>query len=167
TDAAVTLALASREEAERRLGLLARLHGEPAPSVTYLIGAGRAGFRGGFDPAHEGVIAQFSRADGVTMQGIRADSPSAALEVATRFRESVAAKRPLPPIGGADRESLLRLAPLLAPFGSLVPQTRVRIRSTGSANYGRSIPEYPEEWGGGRELPHDRDLRDARSEERR
>jgi len=42
-----------------------------------------------------------------------------------------------------------------------VPQTRVRIRATGSVNYGRSIPEYPEEWGGGRELPDNRDLRDA------
>jgi len=28
-------------------------------------------------------------------------------------------------------------------------------------NYGRSIPEYPEEWGGGRDLPDNRDLRDA------
>jgi hypothetical protein len=37
----------------------------------------------------------------------------------------------------------------------------VRVRATGSAHYGRSIPEYPEEWGGGSELPDDRDLRDA------
>ena len=37
----------------------------------------------------------------------------------------------------------------------------MRIRATGSVNYGRSIPEYPEEWGGGRELPDNRDLRDA------
>jgi len=28
-------------------------------------------------------------------------------------------------------------------------------------NYGRSIPAYPEEWGGGRALPDNRDLRDA------
>jgi hypothetical protein len=55
----------------------------------------------------------------------------------------------------------LRIAPLLAPFGSLVPQTRVRIRATGSVNYGRSIPTYPAEWGGGLSLPDDRDLRDA------
>jgi hypothetical protein len=37
----------------------------------------------------------------------------------------------------------------------------VRIRATGSANYGRSIPSYPPEWGGGSVLPDDRDLRDA------
>jgi len=37
----------------------------------------------------------------------------------------------------------------------------VRIRATGSANYGRSIPSYPAEWGGGTSLPDDRDLRDA------
>jgi hypothetical protein len=61
----------------------------------------------------------------------------------------------------AHTEMLLRIAPLLAPFGSLVPQTRVRIRATGSANYGRSIPTYPEEWGGGDRLPDNRDLRDA------
>ena len=42
-----------------------------------------------------------------------------------------------------------------------MPQTRVRIRATGSVNYGRSIPVYPEEWGGGRALPANRDLRDA------
>jgi len=144
--------------------------------VTYLIGAGRAGFRGGFDPAHEGVIAQFSRADGVTLQGIRADSPDAAREVATRLRLSVAARRAPPPPGAADRAALLelleagarahtatllRIAPLLGPFSGLVPQTRVRIRATGSVNYGRSIPEYPEEWGGGSSLPDNRELRDA------
>jgi phosphoenolpyruvate carboxylase len=61
----------------------------------------------------------------------------------------------------AHTATLLRIAPLLAPFGGLVPQTRVRIRATGSVNYGRSIPEYPEEWGGGRVLPDNRDLRDA------
>ena len=38
---------------------------------------------------------------------------------------------------------------------------RVRIRATGSANYGRSTPSYPGEWGGGQSLPNDRDLRDA------
>ena len=79
-------------------------------------------------------------------------------------------------MSGADRESLgklleggvtahtstlLTIAPLVAPFGGLVPQTRVRIRATGSVNYGRSIPEYPEEWGGGTSLPDNRDLRDA------
>jgi hypothetical protein len=37
----------------------------------------------------------------------------------------------------------------------------VRIRTTGSASYGRSIPSYPEEWGGGVEFPDDRALRDA------
>jgi uncharacterized protein YqjF (DUF2071 family) len=37
----------------------------------------------------------------------------------------------------------------------------VRIRATGSASYGRSIPTYPPEWGGGTTLPDDRDLRDA------
>ena len=61
----------------------------------------------------------------------------------------------------AHTETLLRIAPLLAPFSGLVPQTRVRIRATGSVNYGRSIPVYPEEWGGGRGLPDNRDLRDA------
>jgi hypothetical protein len=39
-----------------------------------------------------------------------------------------------------------------------VPQTRVRIRATGSVNYGRSIPEYPAEWSA---FPEARDLRDA------
>jgi hypothetical protein len=61
----------------------------------------------------------------------------------------------------AHTAMLLAVAPLVAPFGGLVPQTRVRIRATGSVNYGRSIPEYPEEWGGGRSLPDNRDLRDA------
>ena len=42
-----------------------------------------------------------------------------------------------------------------------MPQTRVRIRATGSVNYGRSIPEYPEEFGGGTTLPDPRDLREA------
>jgi hypothetical protein len=55
----------------------------------------------------------------------------------------------------------MRIAPLIAPFGGLVPQTRVRIRTSGSASYGRSIPSYPEEWGGGAEFPDDRALRDA------
>ncbi len=176
TDAAYTLTVAGRDDAERRLAAHARRIGEPAPSVTFLVGAGRAGFRGGFDPDHEGVIAQFARADGVTMQGIRADAPAEAERLASKFRAAVAAKRTAPTLGAADRESLLklleagvkahtetllRIAPLLAPFSGLVPQTRVRIRATGSVNYGRSIPEYPEEWGGGRELPGNRDLRDA------
>ena len=176
TDAAYTLTVAGRDDAERRLAAHARRIGEPAPSVTFLVGAGRAGFRGGFDPDHEGVIAQFARADGVTMQGIRADAPAEAERLASKFRAAVAAKRAAPTLGAADRESLtrlleagvkahtetlLRIAPLLAPFSGLVPQTRVRIRATGSVNYGRSIPEYPEEWGGGQELPGNRDLRDA------
>jgi aspartate/methionine/tyrosine aminotransferase/phosphoenolpyruvate carboxylase len=183
TDAAYTLAVAAREEAEHRLGM----------RVTYLIGAGRAGFRGGFDPEHEGVIRQFARADGVTMQGIRADSPEETERLAAAFRDAAAeraqgggrrgqetrssAPAPCPlPSAPSDRDTLLallhagvrahtatllKIAPLVAPFGGLVPQTRVRIRATGSANYGRSIPEYPPEWGGGRELPDDRDLRDA------
>ena len=160
TDAAYTLAIASRDEAERRIG----------GRVTFLIGAGRAGFRGGFDPAHEGVIRQFARADGVTLQGIRADAPDLARGLADAFREQ---RERAPSVDRttllelmhagvrAHTETLLRIAPLVAPFGGLVPQTRVRIRATGSVNYGRSIPEYPEEWGGGRELPDNRDLRDA------
>ncbi len=176
TDVADTLAVAGRDEAERRLAERAGRLGEPAPSVTFLVGAGRAGFRGGVDAAHEGVVAQFARAEGVTMQGIRADAPGEAERLAATFREEAAKARPAPAVGPAERESLLRLleagvrvhtdtllrvAPLLAPFGGLVPQTRVRIRATGSVNYGRSIPEYPEEWGGGQSLPDIRDLRDA------
>ena len=176
TDAAYTLTVAGRDEAERRLAERARRIGEPPPRVTFLIGAGRAGFRGGFDPEHEGVVAQFARADGVTLQGIRADAPEEAVRLAAKFREAAAAKRPAPSVGAAERESLLalleagvkahtetllRIAPLLAPFSGLVPQTRVRIRATGSVNYGRSIPVYPEEWGGGTQLPDNRDLRDA------
>jgi aspartate/methionine/tyrosine aminotransferase/phosphoenolpyruvate carboxylase len=180
TDAAYAFTVAGREEAERRLAVHARRIGEPAPAVTFLIGAGRAGFRGGFDPAHPGVIRQFARADGVTMQGIRADAPDEALRLATAFRAEVAERASAParnqPLPASDAEALerllesgirahtetlLRVAPLLAPFGSLVPQTRVRIRATGSASYGRSIPTYPAEWGGGTSLPDDRDLRDA------
>ena len=179
TDAASSLAIAKRGEAERRLATHARRLGEPPPVVTFLIGAGRAGFRGGFDPSHPGVIRQFAQADGVTMQGIRADSPEAASRLATAFRAEVARQgghEGQRQLSHADAESLgklmeagveahtqtlLRIAPLLAPFGSLVPQTRVRIRSTGSASYGRSIPSYPGEWGGGTALPDDRDLRDA------
>ncbi len=180
TDAAFTLALSQREEAERRLAARARTVGEPAPTVTYLIGAGRAGFRGGFDPSHPGVVKQFSRAEGVTMQGIRADSPEDASRLAHAFRVEATARAAAgdrgPALAGPDAdalhklleagvkahtESVLRIAPLLAPFGSLVPQTRVRIRATGSVSYGRSIPVYPEEWGGGIGLPDNRDLRDA------
>jgi aspartate/methionine/tyrosine aminotransferase/phosphoenolpyruvate carboxylase len=180
TDAAYSLAVASREEAERRLALHARRVGEPAPAVTFLIGAGRAGCRGGFDPSHPGVIAQFAQADGVTMQGIRADAPGEAARLAEAFRaaraDRAASKANGHPLSGVDAESmeklleagvkahtetLLRVAPLLAPFGSLVPQTRVRIGATGSVSYGRSIPAYPEEWGGGVVLPDNRDLRDA------
>ncbi len=176
TDAACTLALAGREEAEHRLATLAKKAGEPAPRVTFLIGAGRAGFRGGFDPDHPGVIRQFARADGVTMQGIRSDAPVEAERLAAAFRAAVDSPTPFPAVSGTDRDSflkllesgvkahtetLLRIAPLLAPFGGLVPQTRVRIRATGSVSYGRSIPTYPEEWGGGTTLPDNRDLRDA------
>jgi aspartate/methionine/tyrosine aminotransferase/phosphoenolpyruvate carboxylase len=176
TDVAYTLAIAGRDEVERRLAERARRIGEPAPRLTYLIGAGRAGFRGGFDPDHPGVVGQFCRAEGVTMQGIRADAPAEAERLARAFRAAMATQ-PLPPqVGPSEREALLkllvtgvkmhtetllRIAPLIAPFGGLVPQTRVRIRATGSVNYGRSIPDYPEEWGGGRELPDIRDLRDA------
>ncbi len=157
TDVAYTLAMASRDTIPRK--------------VTFLIGAGRAGFRGGFDPEHPGVIRQFSRADGVTLQGIRADAPAAAQQLADELRTI---ETFVPPPNdreallelmnrgvAAHTETLLRIAPLIAPFNGLVPQTRVRIRATGSVNYGRSIPEYPEEWGGGRELPDIRDLRDA------
>ncbi len=170
TDAAYALAMASRQEAERRMGF----------RVTFLIGAGRAGFRGGFDPEHPGVIDQFTPADGVTMQGIRADTPEKAQQLADRYRSAAARLPPsrLPGHGlpgeddralrelmrrsiGAHTATLLRIAPLIAPFSGLVPQTRVRIRTTGSVHYGRSIPEYPEEWGGGRNLPDNRDLRDA------
>jgi aspartate/methionine/tyrosine aminotransferase/phosphoenolpyruvate carboxylase len=180
TDAACSLAIASRDEAERRLAAHAQRIGEPAPSVTFLIGAGRAGFRGGFDPAHPGVITQFARADGVTMQGIRADAPEDAVRLAAAFRAEVAGRASAAGRGHAipasdaeaierlletgiraHTETLLRIAPLLAPFGGLVPQTRVRIRATGSVSYGRSIPTYPAEWGGGTTLPDDRDLRDA------
>ena len=178
TDASLALAISGREEAERRLAVHARRVGEPAPSVTFLVGAGRAGFRGGFDPKHPGVLRQFARADGVTVQGIRADSPDGTERLASAFRAEVAARAKEPrsvlPASDADSlsklleagvrahtETLLRIAPLLAPFGSLVPQTRVRIRATGSVNYGRSIPTYPEEWGGGQTLPDNRDLRDA------
>jgi aspartate/methionine/tyrosine aminotransferase/phosphoenolpyruvate carboxylase len=174
TDAAYTLTIANREEAERRLALHAARIGAPAPKVAFLIGSGRAGFRGGFDPTHEGVITQFSRADGVTLQGIRADDAVGTKKLAARFREVVAKKTALT-VNTADRDvlrtileegvkahtaTLLRIAPIISSFGGLVPQTRVRIRATGSTNYGRSIPEYPEEWGGGTRLPANRDLRD-------
>jgi aspartate/methionine/tyrosine aminotransferase/phosphoenolpyruvate carboxylase len=178
TDAALALALSSRSEAERRLAVHARRVDEPAPAVTFLVGAGRAGFRGGFDPAHSGVLRQFARAEGVTVQGIRADAPAEAEKLAAAFRSEAAtrarARGSALPVTDADSltrlleagvrahtETLLRIAPLLAPFGSLVPQTRVRIRATGSVNYGRSIPTYPEEWGGGEALPDNRELRDA------
>jgi aspartate/methionine/tyrosine aminotransferase/phosphoenolpyruvate carboxylase len=175
-DAAYGLMIAGREDAERRLSEHARRAGEPAPMVTFLVGAGRAGFRGGFDCGHDGVISQFARADGITLQGIRADSPTDAVRLASEFREAFAGRRNGSTVSAADRESLGRLleagvkahtstlltiAPLVAPFGGLVPQTRVRIRATGSVNYGRSIPVYPEEWGGDRALPDNRDLRDA------
>jgi aspartate/methionine/tyrosine aminotransferase/phosphoenolpyruvate carboxylase len=176
TDAAVALAIAARADAERRLAGLPQRNGDPAPSVTYLIGAGRAGFRGGLDPKHDAVIRQYAHADGVCVQGIRADAPGEADCLAARFRAVRSAGTPQPALLASDRESLwklmqsgvrahtetlLRIAPLIAHFGGLVPQTRVRIRTTGSASYGRSIPAYPEEWGGGAELPDDRALLDA------
>jgi hypothetical protein len=114
------------------------------------------------------------------MQGIRADAPEEAGRLASAFRAEAAVRKAAKDRGPAvtpsdadaltrlleagvkaHTETLLRIAPLLAPFGSLVPQTRVRIRATGSVNYGRSIPAYPEEWGGGKALPDNRDLRDA------
>ena len=176
TDAAVAMALAARAEAERRLAALAARDEDPAPRVSYLIGAGRAGFRGGLDPEHDAVIRQYAHADGVCMQGIRADAPGAAEGLAARFRAVWSADTPRPAIAPSDRvslwklmqsgvrahtETLMRIAPLIARFGGLVPQTRVRIRTSGSASYGRSIPSYPEEWGGGAEFPDDRALRDA------
>lgn len=178
TDAAYALAAGSVAEAEQRLGARATACGQPAPHVALLIGAGRAGFRGGFDPRHPGVVRQFARAEGVTLQGIRADAPAAAQALADAFRAESAARASEPPhaIARSDAEALrkvlesgvrahtetlLRTAPLLAPFGSLVPQTRVRIRATGSVNYGRSIPSYPAEWSADLSLPDDRDLRDA------
>ncbi len=176
TDCAFTLALAGREEAESRLEILARALGEPSPKVTFLIGAGRAGFRGGLDLAHGGVIAQFANADGVTLQGVRADAPEETVRLAQELQQAAARKRSPMALNPADREGLLRLleagvgvhtrtllhiAPLISPMGGLVPQTRVRIRPTGSASYGRLIPVYPEEWGGGHGLPDNRDLRDA------
>ncbi len=177
TDAAYALAVAGRHEAERRLAARATECGERPPHVTLLVGAGRAGFRGGLDPRHAGVIAQFARADGVTLQGIRVDDPVAADEVAEELRAAVKGdRRRAPAVGATERgsllallgtgvrahtDTLLRIAPLVAPFGALVPQTRVRIRATGSVNYGRSIPEYSEEWGGATKLPDNRDLRDA------
>jgi aspartate/methionine/tyrosine aminotransferase/phosphoenolpyruvate carboxylase len=154
TDIAYTLAVASRDAVPRE--------------VTFLVGAGRAGFRGGFDPAHPGVIRQFSRADGVTLQGIRADAPELAQQLADALRTEPMAASPIEDRAPllelmhqgveAHTAMLLRIAPLVAPFNGLVPQTRVRIRSTGSVSYGRSIPEYPEECGG---FPDARDLRDA------
>ena len=164
TDVAYTLAVSAREEAERRLAPRARPDRRARTPGDVPVGAGRAGFRGGFDPEHEGVVAQFARADGVTLQGIRADAPAETVRLAAKFREAAAARRPAPSVGALERESLrelldagvkahtetlLRIAPLLAPFSGLVPQTRVRIRATGSVNYGRSIPSLPEEWGGG------------------
>lgn len=155
TDVAFTLALEARATMARK--------------VTFLIGAGRAGFRGGFDLAHSGVIRQFSRADGVTLQGIRADAPQEARRLADALRLAPSfTPRPVDRDAllallehgvQAHTETLLRIAPLVAPFNGLVPQTRVRIRATGSVHYGRSIPEYAEEWGDG--LPSARDLRDA------
>ncbi len=176
TDAAFALAIASRSEAESRLSRRAAETGEPAPRVTFLVGAGRAGFRGGFDPARKGVLTQFASADGITIQGIRADSPDGTAQLAAAFRTAATQPRATGLASTTDLESLrrlletgvnahtqtlLRIAPLIAPFAGLVPQTRVRIRATGAANYGRSIPQYPEEWGGGTTLPANRNLRDA------
>ena len=176
TDASIAMALASRAEAERRLAALAAIDGDPAPRVTYLMGAGRAGFRGGLDPAHDAVIHQYAHADGVCMQGIRTDAPDEAERLAIKYRAVWSAGTTQPGLVPGDREALwklmqsgvqahtdtlLRIAPLIAPFGGLVPQTRVRIRKTGSASYGRSIPEYPEEWVDGAGFPDPRALCDA------
>ena len=109
TDTAYALLLAGRDEAERRLAGHASRAGEPAPKVTFLVGAGRAGFRGGFDPAHDGVIAQFARADGVSLQGIRADAPGETVRLAGKFRDAIAANRAGALVNAADRESLGRL----------------------------------------------------------
>jgi len=175
TDAALALALDSRPEAERRLRALAARNGLAAPTVTFLVGAGRAGFRGGFAPEHDAVIGQLARADGVCVQGIRADAPEEVSRLAAKFR-AAPARNGEASLSAVDRlslhrllelgvrthtSSLLRIAPLVAPFAGLVPQTRVRIRATGSANYGRSIPEYAEEWGGGHGLPDSRALRES------
>ena len=177
TDGAMTITVADREECARRLASRAARRGLAAPRVTLLIGAGRAGFRGGFDPRHEGVIDQLSRAGGITLQGIRADHPDAAVELAAKYRSVAGLNGSALRVGTADREvlrtlvensvaahteTLLRIAPFIAPFGGLVPQTRVRIQATGSAHYGRSIPEYPEEWRSGPlRLPDQRLLRDS------
>ena len=175
TDLALGLALDSRPEAERRLRALAERNGLAAPTVTFLVGAGRAGFRGGFAPEHDAVIGQLARADGVCVQGIRADAPEEVDRLVAKFH-AAPARNGEASLGENDRLSLhrllelgvrthtntlLRIAPLVAQFGGLVPQTRVRIRATGSANYGRSIPEYAEEWGGGRGLPDSRELRES------
>ncbi|HEY3353372.1 MAG TPA: phosphoenolpyruvate carboxylase, partial [Polyangia bacterium] len=177
-DVGYTLALASRREAERRLARRAAELGEPAPRVVFLIGAGRAGFRGGLDLSRPGVIQHLARADGLTLQGIRADDPAGALRLGEELGRAAAAvalrgpftlqpadhdglERLLQEGVRAHTANLLRVAPLIAPAGGLVPQTRVRIRATGSTSYGRHIPTYPEEWGGGVTLPNNRDLRDA------
>ena len=180
TDTACALALAGRDEAERRLAAHARRWASP-PRRSRSLSA-RAGQVSAADstPSIRVSSGSSARADGVTMQGIRADAPEEAARLAAAFRAEIAARAAAkdrgPALAAADAESLaklleagveahtetlLRIAPLVAPFGSLVPQTRVRIRATGSVNYGRSIPTYPEEWGGGKALPDNRDLRDA------
>jgi aspartate/methionine/tyrosine aminotransferase/phosphoenolpyruvate carboxylase len=175
-DAAYALAVASRDDARARLAPLAARVGEPAPEVTFLIGAGRAGFRGGLAPEHPGVVEQFARADGVTLQGIRSDAPDDAHRVAEQFLNAAANRGSNGALSASARDALskligvgvdvhtqtlLRIAPLLAPISGLVPQTRVRIRATGSVNYGRSIPVYPDEWSRAVLLPDNRALRDA------
>ncbi len=169
TDAAYALMVAGRDDAERRLADHARRAGEPAPKVTFLVGAGRAGFRGGLRPGarrrHRAVRAR-GRRHAAGHPGRRAgrggapggEVPRGAAARRGRPRSSM---RPTATRWAgcsnagvkAHTATLLAIAPLVAPFGGLVPQTRVRIRATGSVNYGRSIPEYPEEWGGGRRPP--------------
>ena len=117
TDTAYALMVAGRDDAERRLADHARRAGEPAPKVTFLVGAGRAGFRGGFDPAHDGVIAQFARAGGVTLQGIRADAPAEAVSLAAKYREACDTPRP---------------GPLVERGRSGVARTAARIRRQGA-----------------------------------
>ena len=180
TDVAYTLALAGREEAERRLAAHARRLSEPAPSVTFLIGAGRAGFRGGFDPAHPGVLRQFARADGVTMQGIRADAPEEAARLAAAFRAEVAARAaakdpapPSPPRTPTRSESCSRRGSRPTPrrscgqhpcsprSGASCPRPASASAPRARSTTGARFPPTRRSGAGARSLPDNRDLRDA------
>ena len=173
----LALAIAGREEAERRLAVHAKQVGEPAPSVTFLVGAGRAGFRGGFDPAHHGVLRQFARADGVTLQGIRADAPAGtdgspprSAPRSRRGRRSLArsCRSPTPSRcraargrrPGAHRDAAAHRAAHRAVRRPRAADARADPRD-GLGELRPLDPEYPEEWGGGTTLPDNRDLRDA------